>query len=187
MRIEGQSCMILVPRPLASCKYNEPVSYSKFSLGVHYADSSSMGVCHLPVLQRLQHVASPCFDWTGSVQAVLHMQVLWQRQLRKGHSRQQGGPPATGGDQVWLQYLVRGDRFFCRGQSRGTTFERGTVHGVTVLHWSVRSEFMSQTSKLVFLDIGIVSILIKFIIIIIIIAYIPTEVQCIIASRCEDN
>ena len=27
----------------------------------------------------------------------------------------------------------------------------------------------------------------SFIIIIIIIAYIPTEVQCIIASRCEDN
>ena len=54
MRIEGQSCMILVPRPLASCKYNKSVLHSKFSLGVHYADSSSMGLCHLPVLQRLQ-------------------------------------------------------------------------------------------------------------------------------------
>ena len=36
-------------------------------------------------------VTSPCFDLTGRVQAVLHMQVLWQMQLRKGRSRQQGG------------------------------------------------------------------------------------------------
>jgi len=45
--------------------------------------------------------------------------VLWQRQLWKGHSRQQGGPSAARGDQVWLRYLVRGERLFCRGQSGG--------------------------------------------------------------------
>ena len=41
-----------------------------------------------------------CFDQTGGVQGVLHMQALWQRQLRKVCSRQQGGPSAAGGDQV---------------------------------------------------------------------------------------
>jgi len=40
--------MILVPRQLASYKYNEPALYSKFSLGIHYADSSSMGVVSSP-------------------------------------------------------------------------------------------------------------------------------------------
>ena len=29
------------------------------------------------------------------------------------------------GDQVWLRYLVRGDRLFCRGQSGGTAFQGG--------------------------------------------------------------
>ena len=90
--------MILVPRPLASYKYNETLSYSKFSLGIHYADSSSMGVMSSPPpAETSADVASPCFDRTGSVQAVLHMQVLWQRQLQKGCSRQQGGPSAAGG------------------------------------------------------------------------------------------
>ena len=98
MRIEGQSCMILVPRPLASYKYNKPVSYSKYSLGIHYPDSSSMGVVSSPPpAETSADVASFCFDQTGSVQAALHMQVLWQRQLRKGRSQQQGGPSAAGG------------------------------------------------------------------------------------------
>jgi len=55
--------MILVPRPLASYKYNESVSYSKFSLGVHYVDSSSMGVVSSPrPAETSADVASPCFD-----------------------------------------------------------------------------------------------------------------------------
>ena len=101
MRIEGQSCMILVPRPLASYKNNKPVSYSKYSLGIHYPDSSSMGVVSSPPpVETSADVAS------GSVQAVLHMLALWQRQLRKGHNqqqadrRQQGGLSAARGDQV---------------------------------------------------------------------------------------
>jgi len=53
--------MILVPRPLASCKYNEPVSYSKFSLGVHYADSFSMGVVSSSrPAETSADVTSPC-------------------------------------------------------------------------------------------------------------------------------
>jgi len=82
-----------------------------------------MGVVSSP--RPADDVASPCFDRTGSVQAVLHMQVLWQRQLRKGRSRQQVGPSAEGGDQIWLRYLVRVDQLFCCGQSGGTTFEGG--------------------------------------------------------------
>ena len=117
--------MILVPRPLASYKYNETLSYSKFSLGIHYADSSSMGVVSSPPpAETSADVASPCFDRTGSVQAVLHMQVLWQRQLQKGHSRQQGGTrygcDIWSGGPIVLQWTVRGDHF-----------QGGTVHGVT--------------------------------------------------------
>ena len=47
--------MILVPRPLVSYKYNEPVLCSKFSLGIHYTDSSYMEVV-IPLLQRLQQM-----------------------------------------------------------------------------------------------------------------------------------
>ena len=79
-----------------------------------------MGVVSAPPpAETSADVASPWFDQTGSVQAVLHMQVLWQRQLQKGRSQQQGG------DQVWLRYLVREERLFCHGQSGGTTFEGG--------------------------------------------------------------
>ena len=67
---------LLVPRLLASCKYDESVSYSKFSLGVHYAidnivdyiiydyaDSSSMGVVSSPrPVETSADVALPCFD-----------------------------------------------------------------------------------------------------------------------------
>ena len=68
-----------------------------------------MGVVSSPrPAETSADVASPCFDWTGSVQAVLHMQVLWQRPLRKGHSRQQGGT-----------------RYGCDIWSGGTTFEGG--------------------------------------------------------------
>ena len=45
-----------------------------------------------PPAETSGDVASSCFVRTGSVQAVLHMQALCQRQLRKGCSRQQGGP-----------------------------------------------------------------------------------------------
>ena len=85
---------------------------SEFLLGIHYADSSSLGVVsYPPPAETSADVASPCFDQTGRVLAVLHTQVLWQRQLRKGRSRQQGGLSAARGDQVWLRYLVRGDHF----------------------------------------------------------------------------
>ena len=104
--------MILVPRPLASCKYNEPVSYSKFSLGIHYADSSSVGVVSSPPpAETSADVASSCFDRTGSVQAVLHMQVLWQKQLQKDHSRQRGDS--------WQQ---GGTRYGCKIWSGGTDY-----------------------------------------------------------------
>ena len=90
------------------------------SLGIHYADSSSMGVVSSPPpAETSADVASPCFDRTGSVQAILHMQVLWQRQLRKGCCRQQGG--TSYGCDIWS----RGDRLFCRGQPGETTFEGG--------------------------------------------------------------
>ena len=84
--------MYSFPDRLASYKYDEPVSYSKFSLGIHYADSSSVGVVSPPPpAETSADVASSCFDRTGSAQAILHMQALWQRQFWKGCSRQQGG------------------------------------------------------------------------------------------------
>ena len=64
-----------------------------------------------PPAETSADVASSCFDRTGSVQAVLHMQVLWQRQLRKGCSRQQGGPSASGET-----------RYSCEIWSRGTDY-----------------------------------------------------------------
>ena len=96
--------MILVPRPLASYK---SVSYSKFSLGIHYADSSSMGVVSSPPpAETSADVASPCFS--------------------KGTVGSTGGPGRTAifgpGGLIILPWTVQGDHF------RG-----GTVHGMTVL------------------------------------------------------
>jgi len=71
-----------------------------------------------PPAENPADVASPCFDRTGSVPAVLHMQALWQRQLRKGHSWQQGGLGMAA-------IFGPGGRLFCRGQSKGTTFKGG--------------------------------------------------------------
>ena len=47
---------------------------------------------------KFADIASPCFDRTGSVQAVLHTQALWLQS-------------AAGGEQIWLRYLVR-----CHGE-----------------------------------------------------------------------
>ena len=60
-----------------------------------------------PPAETSADVASPCFDRTGSVQAVLHMQVLWQRQLQKGRSWQGAQESTesrltTSGDQLTL-------------------------------------------------------------------------------------
>ena len=86
-------------------------------------------VSSLPPAETSADVASSCFDQTGSVQAVLHVQALWQRQLQKGCSRQQGGPSGPGiaakfgpGGPIILPWTVQGDHF------RG-----GTVHSVTGL------------------------------------------------------
>ena len=131
--------MILVPRPFSITQiYDEPYCIPNFHSASIMPILLQWEWCHLPLLQTSSDVASPCFDLTGSVPAVLHMQVLWQRQLRKGPgcSRQRSrGDCRQQGDQVWLRYLVRGDRLFCRGQSGGTAFEGqgGTAHGVTVL------------------------------------------------------
>jgi len=109
--------MILVPRSFSILQIQRQTC---IAFQVHSASITPILLqwewCHLPLPQTSADVASPCFDLTGSVQAVLHMQVLWQK---AGCSRQQGGPSAAGGDQVWLRYLVRGDRLFCRGQSGG--------------------------------------------------------------------
>ena len=74
-----------------------------------------------PSAETSADVASPCFDRTGSVQAVLKRQG---RSRQPGDRRQQGGPGMAvifgpGGPTI-LPWTVRGDCF------RG-----GTVHGVT--------------------------------------------------------
>ena len=96
-----------------------------FPPGIHYADPSSMGVVlvlSLPPAESSADVTSTCTDRTGSVQAVLHTQALWQRQLRtvssKGDRRQQGEPGMA-------VIFGPGDRLFCRGQSGGTAFKGG--------------------------------------------------------------
>ena len=87
-------------------------------------------VSSLPPAKTSADVASSC-DRTGSVQAVLHMQALWQRQLRKrlqsaarGTVGSRGGPGIAAkfgpGGPIILPWAVRGDSF------RGWT-----VHGVT--------------------------------------------------------
>ena len=47
---------------------------------------------------------------------------------------------AARGDQVWLRYLVREDRLFCRGQSGGTAFEGGLSRAIVVVPWMDSSE-----------------------------------------------
>ena len=69
--------MILVPRPL-----------------------NGSGVIPPPA-ETSADVASPCFDRTGSVQALLHMQALRQRQLQKGCGWQQGG--TRYGCNIWFE------------------------------------------------------------------------------------
>ena len=87
-----------------------------------------------PPAETSAEVALPCFDRTGSVPAILHMQALWQRQLRKGCSRQQGGLSAAEDD----HRQQRGTRYGCDIWSGGADysaverFRGGTVHAVTV-------------------------------------------------------
>ena len=132
--IGGQSHMILISRLFSilqiqwTCIIFQVIRHSASIMPILL----QMGVVWTPPpAESSADVASPCFDRTGSVQPVLHMQVLWQRQLRKGrswHSRgdywQQGGPGMAAifgpGGPIILLWTVWGDRF------RG-----GTVHGVT--------------------------------------------------------
>ena len=117
--------MILVPRPLASYKYNEPVSYSIPPILLQRE------WCHLPLLQRLQ-------------QMLPHLVLIEQAVSRlfsickccgKGNCEQAvvssretvgstGGPGMAAifglGGLIILPWIVRGDHF------RG-----GTVHGGT--------------------------------------------------------
>jgi len=116
-----------------------PLSYSKFSLGIHYTDSSSMGVVSSPPpAETSADVASPCIDRTGSVQDVLHMQVLWQRQLQKGHSRQQGGTGMAAifgpGGLIFLPWTVRGDCPRCDRSTNLTQIKPGLHLPVSVDH-----------------------------------------------------
>ena len=80
-----------------------------------------MGVVSSPPAETSADGASPCFDRTGSVQAVLKRQG---RSRQPGDRRQQGGPGMAvifgPGGLIILPWTVRGDYF------RG-----GIVHGVT--------------------------------------------------------
>jgi len=81
-------------------------------------------------------VASSCFYLTGSVQAVLHMQALWQREsCEKATVGSQGDRQQQGGDQEWLRYLVGGGATILPWAVRGDRFRGGTVHGVTESLW----------------------------------------------------
>ena len=123
---------VLIPRP-CSILYTNTL-YSKCSIGIHYADPSSMGVVSSsPPVETSADVASPCFDWTGSVQLVLHMQALWQRQLQKGCSQQRGTVGSRGGPgmavifgpggPIILPWTVRGGPFEgdCPQRDRSST------------------------------------------------------------------
>ena len=99
-----------LPRPSACYKYNEPaciVLIPIFTPGIHYADSSSMGVVSSPLpAETSADVASPCFDRTGSVQSA-----------PGGPSAAGGGPGMAAifgpGGPIILPHTwtVRGDRF----------------------------------------------------------------------------
>ena len=75
-----------------------------------------MGLVSSPPPADSADVASPCFDLTGSVLAVLK---------RCGKGNCEKAAVSSWGDQVWLRYLVQGDQLFCHGQSGGTAFEGG--------------------------------------------------------------
>ena len=102
--------------------------------------------CHLPILQTSADVASPCFDL-----------IIYNRQrpgcspyasavtkaIAKKLQSAARGTVGSRGDQVWLRYLVRGGRLFCRGQSTspgGNAFEGGPVHGVTYQSYRRKNE-----------------------------------------------
>jgi len=119
--------MILVPRPLASYKYNESVSYSKFS------DSASITpillqweLCHFPVLQRLQLMLPHLVLIERSVCRLFSIcKCCGKGNCEKATVGSRGGPGMAAifgpGGPIILPWTVRGDHF------RG-----GTVHGVTV-------------------------------------------------------
>jgi len=117
--------MILIPRPFSILQIRRTcIVFQVFTRhplrrfffngsGVISPSCRDFSRCCL-TLFWLNRQCSGCSPYASTVA------LQWQ-----GRSRQQGGPSAAGGDQVWLQYLVRGDRLFCRGQSRGTAFEGG--------------------------------------------------------------
>ena len=92
---------VLVPRLFSILYTNTP--YSKFSIGIHYADSSSMGVVSssLPV-ETSADVASTCFDRTGSVQLCSPYASIVAKAIAKRPQSAAGDCWQQRGEQVWL-------------------------------------------------------------------------------------
>jgi len=144
--------MILVPTPLSSYKYNEPVSYSKFSLGVPITPIFLQWEwCHLPLLQRLQLMLP---------QLVLIEQAvsrLFSKCKCCGKGNCKKAAVGSKGDH-WQQ---GGTRYGCDIWSGGTDYSAmdslgdhcrgGTVHGMTVRgHMVAGSEKRANFAQILF-------------------------------------
>jgi len=127
--------MILVPRPFSILQILWTSIISKFSLSIHYANSSSMGVVSSPLLQRLQQML-PHFVLIE--QAVSRMFSICKRCGKgnckkatvgsKGDRQQQGGPGTC-----MAAIFGPGGLIILPWTVRGHCFRGGTVHGVTCL------------------------------------------------------
>ena len=99
--------MILVSRHLASYKYNELYRISNFHSASITLILLQWEWCHLPLLQGLQLMLPHLVLIERAVSRLFSICKCCGKgtgQLRKGHSRQLGGPSAAG----------RGTRYFAR-------------------------------------------------------------------------
>ena len=117
---------------LASYKYNEPVSYpqrfTRHPLRWFFFNGSGV------ISPSCRYFSRCCLILFWSNRQHPGCSPYACKCCGKGNCKMAavGGGGGRGGDQVWLQYLVWGNRLFLPWTVQGDRFRGGTIHGVTV-------------------------------------------------------